>query len=216
MKTLQIGLALLAGALTLGGIVSAAAQQTGQQKPSLGEIARRLREQKKDSPKPAHVWDNDNIPTTPNAVNVVGAPPPPPAAAKDETGAAPGGASEADQIKEIADAQAALLDAKTNLQNLQSDLDLLTRQLQLDQQMYYGKPDFAADKSGKAKLDSEAAQVDSKRQDVAAAHVEGDVIHRGAPAEGLRDPIEPDHHVGIGGLDRGPQRTRSLAGAARW
>ncbi len=186
MKTLRVCVAILSGTFMLAGIVSAAAQQTGQQKPSLGEIARRLREQKKEASKPAHIWDNDNIPTTPNAVSVVGAPPPQPAAAKDETsaGTAPPAAGETDPIKEIADTQAALLDAKTSLQNLQSDLDLLGRQLQLDEQMYYGKPDFASDKSGKAKLDAEAAQVESKHQDVAAAQAKIDELQ--ARLDGLK------------------------------
>ncbi|MGH9703052.1 MAG: hypothetical protein ACRD4K_06725 [Candidatus Acidiferrales bacterium] len=174
MNTLRTGMALLAGTLMISGTVCAAGQQPGQQQPSLGEIARRLREKKKEAPKPAHVWDNDNIPTTPGAVNVIGTPPPPPAPAKGEAGqgttpAATAAEKEADQLKNIADTQAALLEAKTNLQNLQSDLDLMSRQLLLDQQQYYGKPDYASDRDGKAKLDFEAAQVATKRQDVAAA-----------------------------------------------
>ncbi len=178
MKTLRTGMALLAGALMLPGMTGAAGQQPGQQQPSLGEIARRMREKKKEAAKPVHVWDNDNIPTTPNAVSVVGGPPPPPAPEKGEAGAenTSAAANSADQIKEVADTQAALLEAKANLQNLQSDLDLLSRQLQLDQQMYYGKPEFASDKSGKAKLDTEAAQVESKRQDVATAQAKIDEL----------------------------------------
>jgi len=174
MKTLRTGMALLAGTLMIFGAICAAGQQPGQQHPSLGEIARRLREKKKEAPKPAHVWDNDNLPTTPGAVNVIGTPPPPPAPAKGEAGegnapAATAAEKEADQLKNIADTQAALLEAKTNLQNLQSELDLMSRQLLLDQQQYYGKPDYASDRDGKAKLDIEAAQVAAKRQDVATA-----------------------------------------------
>lgn len=174
MKTLRTGMALLAGILMISGAVCAAGQQPGQQQPSLGEIARRLREKKKEAPKPAHVWDNDNLPTTPGAVNVIGTPPPAPAPAKGEAGegnapAATAAEKEADQLKNIADTQAALLEAKTNLQNLQSDLDLMSRQFLLDQQQFYGKPDYASDRDGKAKLDIEAGQVAAKRQDVAAA-----------------------------------------------
>jgi polyhydroxyalkanoate synthesis regulator phasin len=178
MKTLRTGMALLAGTLMLPGMTGAAGQQPGQQQPSLGEIARRLREKKKEAPKPAHIWDNDNIPTTPNAVSVVGTPPPPPAPEKGEAGVenTPAAAKGADQIKEIADTQAALLEAKASLQNLQSDLDFLSRQLQLDQQQFYGKPDFASDREGKAKLDNEAAQVEAKRQDVAAAQAKIDEL----------------------------------------
>ena len=178
MKTLRIGMAVLAGTLMISGVVCAAAQQPGQQQPSLGEIARRLREKKKEAPKPAHVWDNDNIPTTPGAVSVIGTPPPPPSKVEAGEGNAPATAkeNEADQLKNIADTQAALLEAKTILQNLQSDLDLMSRQLLLDQQQYYGKPDYVSDREGKAKLNVEAAQVESKRQDVVTAQAKIDEL----------------------------------------
>jgi hypothetical protein len=188
MKILRMGVALLAYASLFTGAIVAAAQEANQQQTSLGDVARRLRAQKKDQAKPARVWDNDNIPKTPSAVSIVGQaalPPdqPTPATSEeskqsaDESGKPtttvpaeqPAAGAEAGKQPEIAAAEAALAEAKAKLQGLRSDLDLLERQLKLDQDQYYGKPDFASDTEGKAKLDAEAAQVDSKRLEVTAA-----------------------------------------------
>jgi hypothetical protein len=165
---------------------------SGQQAPaSLGEIARRVRDQKKGQATSAHTWDNDNLPKTPNEVNVVGQPSsdenaPAAAHAADNANApaagegagaagaaAPAqGASTNEAAKPAEDKQATeaqLSAAKDLLQSLQKDLDVLVRQYSLDQQTYYGKPNFAADKDGASKLKDESDQVEAKRQEVAVA-----------------------------------------------
>ena len=48
-------------------------------------------------------------------------------------------------------------------------MDLLTRKYALDQQTYYGKTNYAADKDGAAKLKDEQDQIDAKKQEVADA-----------------------------------------------
>lgn len=169
MRLMRTGLTMVACSLLAWALAATAvAAQEKEQKPSLADIARRIREQKKGQVKSARVWDNDSIPKTPNAVSVVGqAVEEPPAEAAKLTEAKSAATKDSDQAsKDVAETQAAILDAKNNLANLQTDLDLLQRQYSLDQQQFYGKPDFASDKEGKVKLDAEAAQVDAKRQEV--------------------------------------------------
>jgi type I restriction-modification system DNA methylase subunit len=169
MKLMRTALTMVACSLLAWTLVTAAAAaQEKEQKPSLGDVARRIREQKKGQAKSARVWDNDSIPKTPNTVSVVGqAVEESPAEAAKTSEAKPPGTKAGDQtLKDVAATQAAILDAKNNLANLLTDLDLLQRQYSLDQQQFYGKPDFASDKEGKVKLDAEAAQVDAKRQEV--------------------------------------------------
>ena len=65
--------------------------------------------------------------------------------------------------------QADLAAAKDQLQSLTTDLDILKRKFTLDQQVYYGKPDYAADKAGAASLHDEQDQIDAKQQEIADA-----------------------------------------------
>jgi hypothetical protein len=65
--------------------------------------------------------------------------------------------------------QADLAAAKDQLQSLTTDLDILKRKFTLDQQVYYGKPDYAADKADAASLHDEQDQIDAKQQEIADA-----------------------------------------------
>ena len=64
--------------------------------------------------------------------------------------------------------------AKERLKQLTADLDLLSRQYNLDQQSYFGKPDYSKDTDGAEKLRSEQSQVEAKRQEVADAQKQMD------------------------------------------
>ena len=120
-------------------------QQAAQQAPAdpVAEAARRAREQKKDQAKPAHVWNNDDIPKT-NGVSVVGENPAaeaeasasdagkganaataPAAAANGETTApAAGQGTGSEKTGAIA---ADLVAANERLKSLQTDLDIAQR-----------------------------------------------------------------------------------------
>jgi hypothetical protein len=189
-----------------------------QQAPAtLGDAARRARDQRKDQAKPAHTWDNDNIPKAPNEINVVGPASDdnaPPAAAKDsnsgEAGDTPGAASNAAAPGSAngsasapgapanandADAkrqtESQLSAAKDLVQSLQKDLDILVRQFTLDQQQFYSKPNFAADKDGAARLKDESETVEAKRQEVAAAQAKvAELQAKLGPASA--DPSKPN------------------------
>ncbi|HEX4004413.1 MAG TPA: hypothetical protein VHX36_17295 [Candidatus Acidoferrales bacterium] len=170
---------LLAAPLAIPFAACAQSQDSAQssQQDSLAAAARRAREEKKDQPKPAKVWDNDNIPSDPGAVSVVGdsaqgaaapsdqaasdqQPPDQQPSADSTTQAPPAG----DKDKA---AKAAALDAdKKQLGSLKTDLDILQRKFALDQQMYYGKPDYSSDKAGAAALKGEQDQIDAKKQQI--------------------------------------------------
>jgi type I restriction-modification system DNA methylase subunit len=151
--------------------ISARAQE--QQNDSLAAAARRTQEKKAqqaDSTKPAKVWDNDNLPDKPGAINVVG-----------QEGQATAGNNAANPTADANPAatsgdkeaiQGDLLSAKARLESLKSDLDVMQRKYTLDQQTYYGKTNYAADKSGTAALAREKADVDAKKDEVAKAEKE--------------------------------------------
>jgi hypothetical protein len=159
------------------GMASAQQQQPlPQQADSIAEAARRSREQKKEQPKPAKVWDNDTMPTKPGGVNVVGPSSPSSdasgnlpaanaqaAASAPEASAAKSGEKSGKDIKAL---QASLAAAKDQLQAVKTELDILQRKFNLDSQMYYGKPNYVADTEGAAKLADEKSQVDAKQQEV--------------------------------------------------
>lgn len=158
----------------LGTALAQPRQQTSspsdQQTDSLAAAARRTREQKKNQPKAAKVWDNENIPATPGGISVVGN-----AAAPEQQPAqnAQAGAAEENKPAKTAEdksaVQSGLAAAKQQLESLKKDLDIAHRKYGLDQQMYYGKPDYASDKAGAAALKDEQAQIDAKQQEVADA-----------------------------------------------
>ena len=170
------------------GMASAQQQQQPpqQQADSIAEAARRSREQKKEQPKPAKVWDNDTMPTKPGGINVVGPSSPSsdasgnPAAANVQVagGAAEAGAakSESKSASDVKALQASLAAAKDQLQAVKTDLDILQRKYTLDSQMYYGKPNYVADADGAAKLADEKSQIDAKQQDVDAAQKKVDQL----------------------------------------
>ena len=163
--------------LSLIPVTAALAQPaSAQQEDPLAAAARQAREEKKQQAKPGKVWDNDNIPKNAGALSVVGQ--------SAQENAAPGDTSANSGNKAAADGsgklaltpaeQKAVVEqdlnaAKEELQNLQSDFDILQRKHTLDQQMYLSKPDYSSDKAGAAALQDEQDQIDAKQQEMIAA-----------------------------------------------
>jgi hypothetical protein len=156
---------------------STQAQASDQkQEDSLAAAARRAREQKKEAPKTTKVWDNENIPSKPDGISVIG-----------ESGSSSGNAEQsatpaatttkapsaakdsAAEASKKAAISAELAEAKEHLASLTTDLDILTRKYGLDQQMYYGKIDYASDKDGAAKLKAEEDDMAAKKEEIEAA-----------------------------------------------
>lgn len=160
--------------LSLPGLTAAQQSQaqtspaSDHQQDSLAATARRAREAKKDQAKPAKVWDNESLASAPGAISIVG----PPAASNDNSASADEAKSTAGAglaTGKIASIEASLNAAKANLESLKVDLDLLQRKYSLDQQTYYGTPEYSSDKAGAATLAGEKNQIDTKQQDVADA-----------------------------------------------
>lgn len=140
-----------------------AAQQTSSAAPqteSPADAARHSREQKKSQPKPAHVWDNDNIPKRGEGVSVVGSTETP-APAPAEGVVAP-----AVSVENKGQLDAAIQQAKDKIADLEQNLDIAQRKFTLDSDMYYGKTNYQDDKAGKAALDTEQADVTNKKREL--------------------------------------------------
>ena len=78
--------------------------------------------------------------------------------------------------QEIAGIQTDLAAAKAHLQSAKADLDILQRTYTLDSQMYYSKPNYAADRDGAAKIAGEKSEIDAKQQEVADAQMKVDQL----------------------------------------
>lgn len=141
------------------------------QDTSVAEAARRAREQKKASAKPATVITNDTLSPAPASAPATSPTTPPvpgadsstpagqqPASSASATSATP---EDAEQKKKQID------DLKKELAALQREVDLAQRSLSLDQDAFYSKPDFSNDKNGKAKLDAALADLKLKQDDLA-------------------------------------------------
>jgi hypothetical protein len=154
------------------GIASAVPRQ--QQDDSVAAAARRAQEKKaqqENSSKPTKVWNNDNLPNTPGAINVIGqdqSAAGSSATPVDNTATAP--ATDAKSAASDKSAlEGSLASAKEKLADLKADLDVMQRKYALDQQTYYGTTNYAADKAGAAALASEKAEIDDKLDQVATA-----------------------------------------------
>lgn len=167
--------------VTLFPVVGIAQSQDTQ---SVAEAARRARAQKKNSEKPPKVITDDTLDVkkgdvqsaTAEQLRIPGTPETPaqPAAgAANAQGGASGDASanpqgsenlsEEDKSRAILKQRVAL---KGKIKDAQSDLDLLQREFQLDQDTFYSSPDYANNGSGKAKLDAMKQQIADKHQEI--------------------------------------------------
>jgi hypothetical protein len=167
MRMARWGFTILSLTLLLG----ARPAQAQDQDDSLAAAARRAQEQKKDQPRAAKVWDNSNLPTT-APVSVVGQEPAAAGSSSANTTASTTPATDtkpAPTAGELASMNTELDAAKLRLADLKADLDVAQRKYALDQQTYYGTPNFAADKAGAAALAAEKSDVDAKADAVAAA-----------------------------------------------
>jgi hypothetical protein len=183
VRCIPLRLALLVG-LTVA-LLPAAGFAQSQDTQSVAEAARRARAQKKNTEKPAKVITDETLEVkkgdvqsaTAEQLRIPGTPETPaqPAAgaANAQSGGAAGDASanaqgsknisDEDKSRGILKQRVAL---KEKIKDAQSDLDLLQREFQLDQDTFYSSPDFANNPSGKAKLDAMKQQIADKQQEL--------------------------------------------------
>jgi cytoskeletal protein RodZ len=181
MRT-QIWLAGAAVVMLAGGAWCAKAQSSSQQtassqqtsssttsttsapQDSLAEAARRAREQKKEAPKAAKVFTNDNIPTQ-GGISAVGTSPA--EGASSETAVPAGGTakgSDKNNEKYWRDKFAAL---HKKLGQDQAELDVMQRELGVNEVQYYGGDPNAA-VADQASMQPFGAEYNKKRDDIEA------------------------------------------------
>lgn len=169
MKFVRLQLAIfLCGVAALASWPTPAPAQTPDRQTSLGDAARRVREQKKHAPKAARVWTNDNLPDS-GGVSVVGptTEPTPPAKAEGpgQVAEPSAGAAESEE-KDLSEKEAELREAKEQLKRAEKQLDLLQRDFDLHRQQYYSNPGYTSDTTGKEALDTLAGQIAAKQDEV--------------------------------------------------
>lgn len=152
---------------------SQAQEDRQAERDPLAEAARRAREQKKEQPRAAKVWDNDNLPKTPGTISVVGEGSVPDNAEKagaqnatpaETAKSAPKNAAAVEEQKAALEKE--LAQAKAHLKSVMTDLDIASRTYQLDQQTFYSNPNYSSDTQGANKLKNEQSEIDAKKQEV--------------------------------------------------
>jgi hypothetical protein len=127
--------------------------------PSVAEAARRARQQKQDAAKPAHVIDNDSIPSAPASSADSPAPaapasdsnsPKPPEGSSASSEAAKSDGDKAEDEKKRAEIDALKQEIADKLERV----NLQQREIALAQDTFNSNPDREHDNAGKEKLDS--------------------------------------------------------------
>ena len=179
----RIPLRLALPVVLAAALLPAAAFAQSQDTQSVAEAARRARAQKKNTEKPAKVITDETLDVKKGDVQSATAvqltmpgspetPAQPAAGAATAQGGASGDASsnvQGSKIPEDDKGRAALKERvalKEKIKDAQSDLDLLQREFQLDQDSFYSSPDYAKNTSGKEKLDAMKQQITNKQQEL--------------------------------------------------
>jgi hypothetical protein len=156
------------------------------QEPSVADAARRAREQKSNAVKPARIITDDTLApggttNTTGGVSTVGTtssangdastPVPPQAAGPgggepSDAGAAANRQEQTKDAPKDAEKDLQVVALKEELAKLQNEVDLANRELSLENDSYYSKPDYIHDKDGKAKLDGLTDDVKVKQEDL--------------------------------------------------
>lgn len=145
------------------------------QADSVADAARRAREQKGAATKASKVItddDLDNKHPKPGAEGLdVGAPPALDSQPPSQAAVAAVVASDAASAATSTDAtpkpgeSSEVADLKEAFAQLQKEYDLMRRELSLDQDAFYSRPDYSSDKAGLAKVASEKQQTADKQQE---------------------------------------------------
>jgi hypothetical protein len=143
-----------------------------QQAPSLGDAARKTREQSKGR-QPAKVFSNEDIADLKGAVSVVGTQPPAPAAPGTGQAAAapaagvPAAAAPKAEVKDETYWRAQFAAARKQLASDTKELDILQREYNLKQQQFYSNPNVALrEQNSRADLNKTRDDISTKKADV--------------------------------------------------
>ena len=184
------------------------AHLAAQDAPSVADAARRARQQKQASAKPATVITDDTLhpaPATPAAPDSNAAPATPPApgdvsaavppaapgnASNPETAAQPN-AKQADTAAEDADKKAKADALRQQIAEAQQRVNLLQREITLEQENFYRSPDYAHDKEGKEKLSSLQDELQQRQAEL--SDLKSQLADLGVPEtpSGAAPPAQP-------------------------
>lgn len=146
------------------------AQAPAAQGDALAEAARKAREQRKEAPKAAKVFTNDNIPTA-GGISAVGAAPATPAA----PGEGNGGAAQAKTTSKAAAPngetawRARFASLRHKLEQDQSELDIMQRELGQLNLQYYPDPNKQMQQQlTREDINKKTAAIEEKKKQVAA------------------------------------------------
>ena len=164
--TLRFALPVLLSTTLLPAVARAQSQDT----QSVAEAARRARAQKKNSEKPTKVITDENLEVKKGDVQSAAAdqlriPGTPQTPAQSAPGAA-NAAAESSKTSSEDDARKERAAIKEKIKEALSDLDLLQREYQLDQDSVFSSPDYAKNTAGKQKLDALKQQIIDKQQEL--------------------------------------------------
>jgi hypothetical protein len=176
----RLAISAVLGAAILPATVFAQSQDS----QSVAEASRRARAQKKNAEKPPKVITDDTLvvkkddvqSATAEQPKIAGSPETPaqPAAgaATAQGGASAGASANPPASKNVSEEEKSRgllkqrVALKEKIKDAQSDLDLLQREYQLDQDSYYSTSNYANDTAGKEKLDAMKQQIASKQQEL--------------------------------------------------
>jgi hypothetical protein len=166
-----IAMLLAAGVCLPIGTV-AQSQQSASQDSSVADAARRNRDQKKNSATSSKVITDDDLDRHEfkpgkGGFNVMAPPQLETEAPSAEAVAAAEAADDAsgeEAQKEAVAQDADIAKLKVQITQGEKDLDVLRRQLALDQDSYLSKTDYAHDTAGKSNLDNEKQQINDRQE----------------------------------------------------
>jgi len=166
-----IAMLLAAGVCPPIGTV-AQSQQSASQDSSVADAARRNRDQKKNSATSSKVITDDDLDRHEfkpgkGGFNVMAPPQLETEAPSAEAVAAAEAADDAsgeEAQKEAVAQDADIAKLKVQITQGEKDLDVLRRQLALDQDSYLSKTDYAHDTAGKSNLDNEKQQINDRQE----------------------------------------------------
>jgi hypothetical protein len=139
------------------------AQQPQAQPQSLGDAARKAREQQKNAPQGMKTYTNEDLPTIhAGGISTVGSPP-----ANAQPGT-PEAATKPDRKKMEADWRKKFADARLKLSLAQKDLDIMQRELAVLQVQYYPDPNQALQQQhDRSDINDKLQKIEDKKVEVA-------------------------------------------------
>jgi hypothetical protein len=168
--TALLGACICWPAVTLAQSQDAQAQQSTSSDASVADAARRARDQKKNAAKSSKVITDDDLDRHVFKPGQAGfnvmAPPEMETQPPSAEAVAAAEAADKDADKEAAAQDSDIAKLKAQIAQGEKDLDVLRRQLALDQDSYLSNPDYAHDTPGKSKLDSEKQQITDRQESV--------------------------------------------------